>query len=264
MHGISRMNRTTHATARLALALSTMALVIMMAQPSRVRAQGFDSAIQQVFALTNRDRQEQGLPPLRWDPALAAAAQAHADRMTQERMLSHQYPGEADLSTRAAKAGAHFQAIAENIATGPDPRAIEEEWMHSTPHRTNILDPRMSAIGIAVAGRGGSLYAVEDFEQASEALNRAQVEQRFRALLGAQNVDASAPAEVAEQACASHGIPQGARSIVRFQTPDLSQLPDQVRSQIRARDFRRAAVGACDPDPGQASFTTYRIAILFY
>jgi hypothetical protein len=222
--------------------------------------------VRQIFMLTNQDRQEHGLPALRWESALAAAARGHADRMVRERSLSHQYPGEAELITRAATAGAHFQAIAENVAVGPNPQSIERDWMHSTPHRANILDPRMNAIGIAVAGRGGSLYAVEDFEQSSEVVTVEQVEQRVRALLRARNVDASAPSGPAEQACArEHGVPQGTsvRSIVRFEAPDLTQLPGQVAQQIRDGDFKEAAVGACASQSGQA-FTTYRVAILFY
>lgn len=220
-----------------------------------------------IFDLTNQDREAQGLPLLAWNDALARAAAGHAGRMAQERSISHQYRGEAELMTRAAQAGAHFSAIAENIATGPGPEAIEREWMHSTPHRANILDPRMNALGVAVVERGGMLYAVEDFAQSNEALSFSQVEQRVRDLLAAQNIDASAPSGPAEQACANgRGIPQGAnvRAIVRFETPDLSRLPAQVEQQIRAGDFRRAATGACAPSPSQAEFTTYRVAILFY
>lgn len=220
-----------------------------------------------VFDLTNQDRQDHGLPALRWDARLAAAAEAHAERMVREPELAHQYPGEADLTARASSAGAHFRAVAENIAIGPNPKAIEVEWMHSTSHRTNILDPKMNAIGIAVERRGDSLYAVEDFEQSSEELSREQVEQRVRDLLKAQNVDGSAPAAAAEQACSmGRGIPQGsnARSIVRFETADLSQLPSQVAQQIRGGDFKKAAVGACAPESSQPNFTIYRVAILFY
>ena len=220
-----------------------------------------------IFDLTNQDRLDHGLSALRWDDALATAAQAHGDRMARERALSHQYPGEPELMERAASAGAHFRTIAENIATGPNPESMEREWMHSVPHRANILDPKMDAIGVAVAVQGGTLYAVEDFEQSSEALTREQVEQRVRELLRARNVDPSAPAGPAEQACAmARGIPEGsnARSIARFETADLSQLPAQVEEQIRSGDFRKAAVGACLPGQSQASFTTYRVAIIFY
>lgn len=256
------MRKKTHTRRRAIIAAFLLAgLGLSLAQGQS------DERARKVFNLTNQDRQQRGLPALHWDTALAAAAQAHADRMVREPALSHQYPGEAELMARAAQAGAHFRAIAENVAMGPSPEAIENEWMHSTPHRTNILDPKMNAIGVAVAERGGSLYAVEDFAQASAVLSRDQVVQQVQALLRAQRVDPSVSAAAAEQACQmDHGMPPGtnARSMVRFQTPDLSQLPSQVVQQIRAGGFTRAAVGACAPQGNQTDFTLYRIAILFY
>ena len=230
--------------------------------------EGCDSAAaRQVFSLTNADRQQQGLPPLQWNRALAAAATAHAERMAHEGQLSHQYPGEPPLMQRAAQAGAHFQAIAENVAMAPNASAVENAWMHSTPHRTNILDPKMNAIGVGVVDRAGYLYAVEDFADASQALTTQQIEAKVAALLRAQGVDASGPSSEAEQACSmGHGMPAGtlARSMVRFETPDLSQLPSQVAQQIRSGGFTRAAVGACGSRDNNPDFTTYRVAILFY
>jgi hypothetical protein len=240
--------------------------VALLGSVSPMHAQSADDA-HRIFDLTNQDRQEHGLPVLRWDASLAHAARAHADRMAQERALSHRYSDEPELTERGASAGAHFRAIAENIATGPNPEGIENEWMHSPPHRANILDPKMDALGVAVVERDGKLYAVEDFEQSSQALTKEQVEGKVRELLQARGVDPSADAGPAEQACASgHGVPQGtnARSIVRFDTPDLGQLPAQVVEVIASRDFKKAAVGACAPNSGQANFTTYRVAILFY
>lgn len=245
--------------------LSWLLWLAMLSIAGDVRSQ--QNGARRIFDLTNQDRVQRGLPALRWDDALATAAQAHANRMLRQRILSHQLPGEPELMERAASEGAHFRAIAENIATGPNPDAIEVEWMHSTAHRTNILDPKMDALGVAVARQGHSLYAVEDFEQSSEALKRDQVEQRVRTLLRAQGVDVSAPSGQAEETCRlPRGIPEGvnARSVVRFETPDLTQLPSQVIEQIRAADFKNAAVGACTPGPSQADFTTYRVAILFY
>lgn len=246
-----------------ALMLSGMLLLLWNTQ---VAAQTDDRA-QQILALTNQDRAEHGLQPLKWDASLAAAAQAHTGRMANEKSLSHQYPGEPDVSARAAQAGAHFQAIAENTAMGPDPRGIEKQWMNSVPHRTNILDPKMNSIGIGVVEKNGYVFATEDFASATADLNVQQVEDKVSALLHDQNIDPSGPRDQAEQACASgHGMPQGAnaKSIVRFQTSDLSQLPSQVADQIRSGGYTKAAVGACSPGSSQGNFTSYRLAVLLY
>jgi Cysteine-rich secretory protein family len=225
------------------------------------------AADRQIFDLTNQDRQAQGLQPLVWNEALATAAQAHANRMSQEHELSHQYPGEPELMQRAAAAGAHYQAIAENIAMAGNAQGVENAWMKSTPHRTNILDPKMNALGVGVVERGGYLYAVEDFAAASQALTVTQVEQKVGGLLSAMHVDPSGPANEAEAACAmEHGMPPGtkARSLVRFETPDLTQLPSQVAQQIQSGGFTRAAVGACAPRETNPNFTSYRVTVLLY
>jgi len=225
-----------------------------------------DRKAQQIFDLTNQARADQGLPPLQWSGTLAAAAQAHANRMIQERTLAHQYAGEADLAARTAQAGAHFRAIAENIAYGSSPSQIEKEWMHSSGHRANILDPQMNAIGIAVAERGGYLYAVQDFSNALQQLTPSQIEQTVSSQLGNHGIDPSGPRDEARQACrADHGIPEGssAQSVVRYQTPNLSQLPGIVTQQLQRGKFTQAAVGACAPS-SRGNFTAYRIAILFY
>jgi hypothetical protein len=230
------------------------------------RAQTDDKA-QQILALTNQDRAEHGLKPLTWDPALAAAAEMHTRRMASEKSLSHQYPGETDPAARAARAGAHFQAIAENTAMGPSTASIEKEWMNSTPHRTNILDPQMNAIGIGVVERGGYVYATEDFANAAESLSAQQVEDKVAALLHDQSVDTSGPRLEAEKACErGSGIPTGsaARSVIRFQTSDLTQLPPEVAKQIAGGDFTKAAVGACSPGASEGNFTAYRVAVLLY
>jgi len=207
-----------------------------------------------------------GLPALAWSAPLAQSAQAHAKIMAQEPALSHDYPGEPGLVERGKLAGAHFQTIAENIAAGWSAAQIDNAWMHSPSHREIILNPQLNALGVAVVRRGGQLYAVEDFAETAQALSLQAVEERVGTLLHAENVDASAPAGPAEQACRMRrGLPQGttARAVVRFETPDLSQLPAAVMQQIRAKNFTRAAVGACPP-PAAEDFTTYRIAILFY
>ncbi|MFZ0661247.1 MAG: CAP domain-containing protein [Acidobacteriaceae bacterium] len=224
---------------------------------------GTGSRAWHIAELTNSDRAAHGLPALRWSNSLAAAAQLHAERMAAENYLSHQYPGEGDVGARAARAGAHFQAIAENIATGYSDEQVEQEWMHSMPHRTNILDPKMNVIGVGVVARGDLLYVAEDFAEASEALSPGQVERQVGTLLRQQGIEPSVPQAAAAETCSSSSYPKGSRLVIRFDTGDLNELPGQVAAQIRKGDYRKASVADC-PGGRQGNFTTYKVAIVLY
>ncbi len=251
-----------------ALANPTPYLGTLAAEPENV---------QTIFALTNQDRSAHGLAVLAWDPRLAAAAREHARRMAAaaSQELSHRYPGEADLATRAAQAGAGFSSIAENIAQGGSATAIEKQWMHSVPHRTNILDPRMTVLGVAVFPAGGTLYAVEDFAAAQAALSREQIESQVEASLRALASSSAAPlaAESREQAraycaqsgaTAAGGAQTGARFELVWEGADL-KLPQPLVDAIRTGRYHAAAVGSC---PAQAAvnrpFTVYRTAVLLF
>jgi uncharacterized protein YkwD len=178
-------------------------LIVVHAQPQTA------SAERALFDAANRERAAQGLAQLRWDGALANAARDHALLMAQRGTLSHQFAGEPALQDRARVAGARFTEIAENVAEGPAADAIHAGWMHSPPHRANLLDPGLTAIGIAVVdstgagvtGNGagdrsadfggrapGMLFAVEDFSQAVANLNLAEQERLVGAVLAARGL----------------------------------------------------------------------------
>ena len=103
-----------------------------------------------LFDSANRERAALHLQPLTWDESLAKAARLHAVRMAQQKRLEHQLRGEPALDQRAAQAAAHFSKIGENIAVGPRPSTIHTGWMHSPPHRANILDPQFTVLGVGV------------------------------------------------------------------------------------------------------------------
>jgi hypothetical protein len=222
-----------------------------------------------LFTATNQARAGAGLPALQWDEALATAARAHAVLMTQNPQLSHQYPGEADLAPRAAQAGAHFQTIAENIAMGPSSDVIQNEWMKSPNHRANILDPNLNSMGIAVVERGGYLYAVVDFDRNVPSLSPEQAEGAIEKLLVAQGIEpaASSLRQDARQTCEmSHGAAGGSkpRFIMRWQSSDLSGLPNPLVERLNSGQYHTAAVGACDSANAEQAFTNYRLAVLLY
>jgi hypothetical protein len=223
--------------------------------------------VSELLTLTNQDRAAQGLGPLRWSPELAQAAQLHDERMVQRNDLQHQFPDEPDLPTRAGQAGAHFRAVAENIALGPNAADIERQWMHSTMHRTNILDSQMNIIGIALVHHRGEVWAVEDFAHIVEALGPPEIEGRVIGLLAQQGMrDAMATADARQTCEMEHGSAGGSRPrfVMRWEGSDLSRLPDVLVSKLQTGQFHSAAVGVCGgAQPGQG-FTTYRVAVLLY
>jgi len=242
-----------------------LSAVSMAGAPIAMHGQSVEA--RQLMQATNADRAEHGLGPLKWDPALTRAAQAHAERMVREGALSHQYAGEPDLVTRAGRDGAHFKVVAENIAIGPNPQQVEVEWMHSPPHRRNILDGRLDQIGIGLVRQGGSLWAVEDFAAGVAVMGSSQIEHKVEQLLAEQGIHPLGSSSAARQTCAmDHGSAGTARPkfIVRWQGPDVNRLPDVLEQQIHTGRFRTAAVGACSSGNQGQGFTTYRLAVMLF
>jgi uncharacterized protein YkwD len=145
------------------------AVVIVVAFCTACTAQsqaGANAAEQQLFASVNRARKSQGLPALRWDDALAAAARGHVRVMAKHGAAEHGFPGEPGLAARVTQAGAHFAWLAENVGRGAGVGAIDSEFLSSANHRANILDSDLDSIGVGVVERGGQWFAVEDFSKA--------------------------------------------------------------------------------------------------
>src|SRR5256886_16916342 len=101
-------------------------------------------------------------------------------------MLDHQLPSESDLEGRLSEAGARFSFIAENIAVGASPPIIHGGWMDSPGHRKNILDPRLTSVGIAAVHGPGGLFAVQDFSRSVPELSVEQKEHKVVSLLTGQ------------------------------------------------------------------------------
>ena len=219
----------------------------------------------QLFESLNRERAAQGLSALQWDNALFKAARHHALLMLNLNMLEHQLPSEPGLEPRLAEAGARFSIIAENIAIGPNPETIHKGWMNSPGHRKNILDPRLTSVGIAAVRGPGGLFAVQDFSQLVPELSVEEQEKKVASLLAAQGFRLSNATDDARKTCETDAGLAGtsAKSMIRFEVTDLNKLPEDIERKIRSRPYRNAAVGACHANPAPG-FTRYRIAVLFF
>jgi uncharacterized protein YkwD len=219
----------------------------------------------QLLESLNRERTAQGLAPLQWDAALFKAARKHALLMLNLNQLEHQLPNEPGLEARLAEAGARFAVIAENIAIGPDPQTIHNGWMHSPGHRKNILDPRLTSIGIAAVRGPGGLYAVQDFSEFVPELSVEQQEQKVISLLTARGFRLADATSDARKTCEKDSGFSGtsAKSMMRFEASDLNSLPEAVEQKIRSGPLGKVAVGACNAK-GTSGFSRYRVALLFF
>ncbi len=237
----------------------------------RAHAQQTDSTSERyLFDAANRERAARGLPQLRWNVQLASAARQHALHMAQRNEISHQFPGEPDMTERAFRAGAHFSALAENVAEAPSAEEIHTGWMNSPPHRENLLDPQLDSVGISVAVRGGELFASEDFSRAVEQLTLEEQEAKLDSLLRAQGLRMLPHTEDARRICEGGRLASGAAQPLlyfRFDAVDLDSVPAQLRSKIASGRYSAAAAGACatsTSEGGGSGFTTYHLAILLY
>lgn len=228
-------------------------------------------AEQYLLVAANQERAARGLPQLRNDPVLAQAARFHALQMAAHNAISHQFPGEPELSERGAKVGAHFSLITENVAEAPDSSMFHQMWMHSKGHRANLLDPNVNVVGIAVVTRGGQFYAVEDFASTVKSINFNEQEQTVARLLSQSGLSVGPTSRTASLAdarrtCSMDTGYVGQHKpwfIMRYTASRLDQLPSQLESRISSGRYRQAVVAAC-ADNNTGSFTAYNIAVLLY
>lgn len=102
---------------------------------------------------TNLQRKNNGgLPSLKENSKLDAAAKAKADDMFKNQYFDHISPSGADPSQLAKKYGYDYITIGENLILGnfKSEKDLVQAWMDSTGHRENILNKKFTEIGVAV------------------------------------------------------------------------------------------------------------------
>ena len=113
----------------------------------------------QLVRLTNVERANNGLAPLKAASELMASAQYHSDWMASHNCFDHNCPGEPYWVTRIESAGyVNWVLLAENIAVGQgSASAAVQAWMNSQGHREHML-----GAGFREAG-GGYAYSSRSY-----------------------------------------------------------------------------------------------------
>ena len=108
------------------------------------------SYAQQVFAMVNQERVNNGLPELAWSSEMAS----YSDRRAMEITTSFSHDS----------AGGKMN-VGENIAKGAvSPEMAMDGWMRSDGHRANILNANYTVISVSCYYDGNTYYWVQNFK----------------------------------------------------------------------------------------------------
>ncbi|MDC3413734.1 CAP domain-containing protein [Aquibacillus sp. 3ASR75-11] len=108
-----------------------------------------------VVTLTNQEREQKGLQPLKSDKELTNVAQTKAEDMATNNYFSHTSPTYGSPFNMMQDFGIQYTTAAENLAQGQKtPKEVVNGWMNSPGHRKNILNKDVTHIGIGFAKDG--------------------------------------------------------------------------------------------------------------
>lgn len=113
----------------------------------------------EMLARVNAVRRSAGLRPLRENAELDRAAQGHARDLLMRGYYQHQSPEGSMPGDRALAAGYPTGFVGENLHENrySVERALDD-WLHSSGHRRNLLDPDCTDLGLGLAlGEGYGL-----------------------------------------------------------------------------------------------------------
>ncbi|MBP2018587.1 putative YkwD family protein [Symbiobacterium terraclitae] len=108
-----------------------------------------------VAELVNAERAAAGLQPLRLDPDLSRVARLKSQDFVTQGYFSHQSPTYGSPFEMMARFGIRYRGAAENIARGQrTPEEVHKDWMNSSGHRGNIMNPDYDTIGVGFYENG--------------------------------------------------------------------------------------------------------------
>lgn len=119
----------------------------------------------QVFQLVNQERAKEGLRSLKRDDTLDAVAGVRAQEIPIFMDQTHNRPDGSSFSTAFEENGYdNYRIIAENLASGfSTADSVMSGWMGSSGHRKNILNSKITEIGISINYADGVYYWVQEF-----------------------------------------------------------------------------------------------------
>lgn len=105
---------------------------------------------EKLLLLINSERKREGLLPLDFNDKLIHSARLKSRDMIQKNYFSHQSPTYGSPFDMLRQFQINFKSAGENIAGNPKLEMAVSDWMASSSHRENILNPNFKYVGIGI------------------------------------------------------------------------------------------------------------------
>jgi hypothetical protein len=139
--------------------LALLSAVLLL--PTPARGARYDEI--KMLCAVNRERADEGLPPLGYDGDLTQAARRHSRDQANMSNMDHDGSDGSSPSERVSDAGYDWTGTGENIAYGyADQEECLEKWLKSPGHRENIMGD-YTHLGSAVSYDGDTPYYTQEF-----------------------------------------------------------------------------------------------------
>jgi hypothetical protein len=193
------------------------------------------------------------------DEGLIQAARAHCKEMAAHNQLSHQLSGEPGLTHRlAANSSLHMDRAGENVGYAASAAESHDGFMHSPPHRENLLDPAFNVAGFGVIHSGDMLYVTQDFghslpsysgdkaqDDIADSIAKIRAQARLAPLRKVQMDAAQTAACAMSKADALIRQFSAGRYIVRYTSNSPAELPNGSEKAIHDPAATSFSVGIC-------------------
>jgi uncharacterized protein YkwD len=158
------MNRLRLTHLPLAVTVAALLLVLLPVAPAHADERTKEAAIRdRLEELINQARANHGLRRLKVNDRTQRNADDHAEDMARAGTIFHDAALQIEVLLGASSWG---ENVGYSSADGAA-KTLHSMFMHSPGHRENILRPRWTHMGLGVELRGGTVYVVQRFADAS-------------------------------------------------------------------------------------------------
>lgn len=125
----------------------------------------YSTMMDEVTALTNNYRAQNGLAPVTLDSTLTNVATIRSEEGVQQGYISHTRSDGSNVTAIANNWGVNWRIMGENLGRyQTTPSQLVNMWIDSASHRANLVNPSFERVGVGIArAADGGYYFTQIF-----------------------------------------------------------------------------------------------------